>query len=148
MAYSSRDPHGEALYSWENSWPGWDRNHLSLRQCRALAKTVCAHYKVKCPAMVHHESGPDGMSKPWDNRISLLDGKRLQLGGRNVSTVLHELAHHVTWHLHGERVQDHGPTFLRIYLDMLIRAKVAPEVALKASLKGFGIAPSRRRAGG
>ena len=70
---------------------------------------------------------------PTVDRISLQGGAPRAPGGRNVATALHEAAHHIAWYLHGDRIQDHGRTFLGIYLDLLIRAKVAPRVALEAS---------------
>lgn len=69
--------------------------------------------------------------------MSLQGGKRFRQGGRNVATAMHEAAHHIAWHLHGERIQDHGRTFLGIYLDLLVRAKVAPRVALEASARSY-----------
>jgi len=61
----------------------------------------------------------------------------MEAGGRNVPTALHEAAHHIAWTFYGDRIQDHGRTWLGIYLDLLVREKVAPEIALIASLKPF-----------
>jgi len=76
---------------------------------------------------------------PRIGRISIRGGPHNGRGGLNVATALHEAAHCIAWHLHGERIQDHGPTFLRIYLDLLVRARVAPELALKATARSFGL---------
>src|ERR1700675_749401 len=144
-ARPSRDPHQQAVYSWEDSWPGWNHNHLILGQCRALIAIVCKHYKVPCPTVTQHDNGTYAWSAPSVNRISMQGGEHMRRGSRNMSTVMHEAAHHVAFHLYGEHIQDHGPTFLRIYLDCLVMAKVAPEVALRASLRWFGIKAARRR---
>jgi hypothetical protein len=150
---SSLDPHQQAVYRWEESWPGWNHNHLTLRQCRALVEMVCAHYKVPCPTVTQHAGGHYAYSYPTLNRISMQGGEHMRRGSRNVSTVMHEVAHIVAWHLCGERIQDHGRTFLGIYIDCLEKAKVAPRVALEATARAHGLRwtrtdPARRRAGG
>lgn len=129
------DPHQQAVYRWEESWPGWNHNHLSLGQCRALIKTVCSHYKVPYPTVTQHDGGMFAYSMPSANRISMQGGAHMHRGSRNVATAMHEVAHHVAWHLYGERIQDHGPAFLGVFIDCLVKAKVAPKVALEASAR-------------
>ena len=63
----------------------------------------------------------------WENGvIALPDG----IGGKGWAmrevVVLHEYAHHVTWHTAG--VTGHGPVFQEIYLSLLANA-VGPEAA-------------------
>lgn len=148
MAYSSLDPHQNRVYEWEDSWPGWDRNHVGINACRELIEAACRHYRVKLPKVKVHHVRSISFSIPTKDYISLQGWAHEDRGGLNVPTALHEAAHHIAYALHGERIQDHGPTWLGIYLDLLVRAKVAPEVALKASLRSFGlrIALARRRA--
>lgn len=129
------DPRKDTVYSWEDSWPGWGKNHISFKACRALVFGACDHYRVKRPTVVQHPQRSFSWSMPTKDRISLQGGKHGKEGGRNVATALHEAAHHIAWHLHGERIQDHGRTFLGIYMDLLVRAKVAPQVALEASAR-------------
>ncbi len=139
MPSSSRDldPHKEQVYDWEDSWPGWNRNHIGIRACRKMVAVACGHYKVKCPTVTVHHKRSFSFSIPTKDYISIQGWGYEDRGGLNVPTALHEAAHHIAWSLHGNRVQDHGATWLGIYLDLLIRAKVAPEVALVASLKSF-----------
>ena len=143
------DPHKDAVYSWEDSWPGWNKNHITFKAVRAVVYAACDHYKVKRPTVVQHPQRSFSWSMPTRNRMSIQGGEHRGPGGRNVATALHEAAHHIVWNLYGDRVQDHGPTFLGIYLDLLVRAKVAPQVALHASLKSFGLktAPVRLHGG-
>ena len=129
------DPHKDDVYSWEDSWPGWGRNHITFKACRELVFAACDTYAVKRPAVVQHPQRTFSWSMPAKDRISLQGGEHGKEGGRNVATALHEAAHHIAWHLHGERIQDHGRTFLGIYMDLLVRAKVAPQVALEASAR-------------
>lgn len=133
------DPHKDKVYEWEESWPGWNHNHLSLGQCRALIRMACDHYKVKQPTVTQHEGGTWAWSAPSFNRISMQGGEHMRQGSRNVPIVMHEVAHHIAWHLHGERIQDHGRTWLGVYLDLLVIAKVAPRVALEATARSFGL---------
>jgi predicted SprT family Zn-dependent metalloprotease len=62
---------------------------------------------------------------------------------------MHEAAHHIAWHLYGERIQDHGRAFLGVFIDCLVKAKVAPRIALEASARAEGLRwtyPGTRRA--
>lgn len=147
MASSSHDldPHKEKVYEWEDSWPGWNRNHIGINACRKLVAAACGHYKVGCPTVRVHHVRSMSFSIPSKDYISLQGWASEDRGGLNVPTALHEAAHHIAWSLHGNRIQDHGPTWLGIYLDLLIRAKVAPEVALVASLKSFQLKYRRQK---
>jgi hypothetical protein len=136
---SQHDPHQQAVYGWEESWPGWNHNHLSLGQCRALIKIVCTHYKVPCPTVTQHDNGTYAWSAPSFNRISMQGGEHMRRGSRNVPTVMHEVAHHVAWHLYGECIQDHGRAFLGVFIECLVKAKVAPQIALEASARAAGL---------
>jgi len=64
-------------------------------------------------------------------------GSKPGRGAKNPQTALHEAAHWICWKLHGERIQDHGPTFLRVYLHLLVTYEVAPREALEASARKF-----------
>lgn len=66
-------------------------------------------------------------------------GEHMRPGSRNVPIVMHEVAHHIAWCLHGERIQDHGATWLGIYLKLLVIAKVAPQLALEATARSHGL---------
>jgi hypothetical protein len=133
------DPHKDDVYRWEETWPGWSHNHLNLRQCRELIRMACDHYKVKCPTVTQHKGGTWAWSAPTLNRISMQGGEHMRQGSRNVPIVMHEVAHHIAWNLHGERIQDHGQTWLGIYLNLLVIAKVAPRLALEATLRSFNL---------
>lgn len=134
-----KDPNQQKVYAWEDSWPGWNHNHLSLGQCRILIRMVCKHYKVPCPTVTQHDNGTYAWSAPSFNRISMQGGEHMRRGSRNVATVMHEAAHHVAWHFYGERIQDHGPAFLGLFIECLEKAKVAPRIALEASARAHGL---------
>lgn len=133
------DPHCDAVYAWEDSWPGWGKNHLTLKACKALIESACDQYRVEHPEVVQHHERSLSFCIPTEEYIDLQGGRHKGPGGRNVATVLHEAAHQIAYALHGTRIQDHGRTWLGIYLDLLVRAQVAPEVALKASARSHGL---------
>jgi len=127
------DPHRHRLYQWEADWPDWNKDALGIKACRAAVRKACKHYKVRAPRVVHTDTGSLSFSVPSKNFISL------HCGGMNIPTALHEAAHHIAYALHGETVQDHGPTFLGIYIGLLERAGVAPRTALEASARAHGL---------
>ncbi len=129
------DPQRDRLYRWEDTWVQWNYNSLTLGQCRKFIDTACRYYKTPTPRVVQHKTRSMSFCIPKKNYISLRGGKRFTLGGLNIPTALHEAAHQIIWHRHGNRAQDHGRLFLRVYLDLLARAGVAPRVALEASAK-------------
>lgn len=139
------DPHQQALYSWEDSWPGWSRNHITFKACRGLVFLACDAYNVKRPTVLVHPQRTFSWSMPTRNRMSIQGGEHRGPGGLNVATAMHEAAHHIAWNLYGDRVQDHGRTFLGIYLDLLVRAKVAPRLALEATARAQGLKWSKTK---
>lgn len=68
-----------------------------------------------------------------DGTIALPDGIGERGWAMREVVVLHEYAHHVTWHVHGN--DGHGPVFQGVYSDLLEHA-VGPEAAfvLRAGL--------------
>ena len=133
------DPHRDAVYRWEDSWADWNRNTGTAKACRTLIRKACEHYRVPAPTVVVHPQRTFSWSIPRLSRISIQGGRHRERGGRNAATALHEAAHHIAYHLHGERIQDHGPTFLGIYLDLLARTKVAPRIALETTARKHGL---------
>lgn len=134
------DPSRKKVYRWEDDWPGWNKNTLSLRSCRAVIVSACHAYDVAPPAVRQHGDGLS-WSEPEDENVISFQSKsrRPGNGGKNLPVALHEAAHHIVFHLHGKRVQDHGPTFMRVYLDLLTRFRVAPRLALEVTARKWGL---------
>lgn len=132
------DPQKDRVYAWEDEWVDWNLNNISLAECRALIRNACALYKVPAPTVVQHGNG-FSWSMPSRLRISVQGKGARGSGGKNRATAMHEAAHHIAWHRFGEKIQDHGPTFLTIYLGLLFRAGVAPAAALKATAREHGL---------
>ena len=59
--------------------------------------------------------------------------------GKNVATALHEAAHIIVFDKFGDKPQDHGPTFMGVYLWLLTTAGVAPRIALEATARANGL---------
>ena len=135
----SLDPHQDAVYRWEDEWPAWNRNHVSLRVCRKAIRAACKWYKVEPPTVTQHDGRGLAFSWPKQHRISMQGGEHARIGGKNIATALHEAAHHIAYAIYGERLQDHGRTWLGIYLNLLERAGIAPRVALEASARAHGL---------
>lgn len=136
----SDDPQKDALYAWEDEWGGWNLNTHSLSHCRRLIETACAKYRIHPPKVQKHMTVSLSFSIPTEWVISLQGvGSKPGKGGLNPATAVHEAAHHVVYWIWGERVQDHGPTFLGVYMWLLEACGVAPAEALHASARARGL---------
>ena len=108
-----KDPQVNRLYRWE-SRNGWDVSNISFAQAKRIIFHACHHYGVAHPEVRLHTT----RSLPWSiselNLISLQRDRYL-----NIPVALHEATHHIVDHLHGSRPQEHGATFMGVYLDLL-----------------------------
>lgn len=109
------DPQVKPLYKWEAA-NGWDDSTISFNKSKSLIIWACKIYNVEPPKVQLHTTRLLPWSCSDENIISMQRDKYL-----NVPISLHEASHHIVNKLYGARPQDHGPTFLRIYLDLLIR---------------------------
>lgn len=112
---ATTDPQRSRLYIWESA-NGWDANTIGPNKAKSLIISACKLYKVQPPEIMFHTTRQLPWSCPEENVISLQRDKYL-----NIPIALHEVTHHIVWHQYGARPQDHGPTFLGIYLDLLDR---------------------------
>jgi hypothetical protein len=125
-----KDPQLKSVYAWENKMD-WNGSDISFLKAVMLIEDACRRYKVKSPTVKLHKTHHLPFSIPEQNIISLQRDRYL-----NVPITLHEAAHHIVYHLHGARAQDHGPTFMAVYLDLLKASKIdAYESAEKHGLK-------------
>lgn len=145
------DPSTEKVYEWENSWPQWNYNSLTLDGCRQLIHLACKQYGIEPPTVTQHNVRSLSWCIPTRRIISLQAVGPNNRGGKNASTALHEAAHQIAWDGFGNKIDDHGPTWLGIYMWLLEKAEVAPAVALHATARAHGLKwrympPSRYRA--
>lgn len=130
MSISNRaDPQLTKLYRWEVV-NGWDDNTIAFDKASSIIISACKLYNVEPPTVLLHTTRALPWSCPTWNIISLQRDRYL-----NVPISLHEAAHHIVYKLHGAKPQDHGPTFLGIYLDLLNRN----EFPMFNSAKAYGL---------
>lgn len=136
---AKREDQRDRVYQFEDDWPAWNRNQLTIAQCRTLIRSACDHYRVTYPVVKQHKVRSMSWCIPAMKLISLQGAGPENKGGKNSATSLHEASHHIAYQLHGSRIDDHGPTFMGIYLHLLDKAHVAPLPALKAQLRHRGV---------
>lgn len=133
------DPQQHRIYGMErNDLVGLSISTLSpIEHLRAVASHACRKYQVPQVNVSIYNNPKEkiyGQSFP-DSRIVLNKGHN----GANMMTLLHELAHHLDWHIDGFDEEDHGPTFMRYYIDLMDRYKMLPAYAFEAICDKHGI---------
>jgi hypothetical protein len=123
------DPQLKPLYAWEER-NGWNDSTISFKSAKKHIIDACNYYKVVIPEVRLHATRNLPYASQHNNFISLQRDRYL-----NVPVSLHEAAHHIVWQKYGARPQDHGPTFLGIYLHLLEKAKITLPGGLRASAK-------------
>ncbi len=133
------DPQKATLYAWEETWGPWNYNSLTLTECRAYIEHACRLYDVEVPRVRQHRSKEFSWCHILLGIISMQGGAHRARGGRNPSQCLHEAAHWIVYKKFGDTPCDHGPTFLGVYMWLMIEARLAPPSALTASARAAGL---------
>lgn len=128
------DPQAAKLYKWEKAWRGWNHSSLTSAECREAARRACVYLKIQPVTLSFHRSPRYSYCHHEYGDIHL-NAKR----HKNVVSILHEVAHRATWLKYGDAVEWHGKEYIRIYLKLLLRARIAPHIALTASLELYGV---------
>lgn len=130
-AWGRPDPWQTAVYNFEYSWADWRRKTLTLDEIRAGIRRACRLYGLRPPKVGTHP----GNSYSWhcDGRISF---KRRHM---NPAVALHETSHYITDALFGDSPEDHGVAFQGVYFWLLLQSRIAPESALRAATRDFGL---------
>lgn len=131
MRPSKDDPQQRYVYAWEDTWTDFNRKTLSLPECRDTVSKACAKYGVPSPTVF---AGP--VKAKWAYYHAFKHHISLNQSAMNIATVLHEAAHAIVWRL-APAAQDHGPTFLGVYLDLLVG--YYPAAALYATARKAGL---------
>lgn len=132
------DPQKEAVYAFEDSWQSFNNSDLTLAQCRDAVRWACEAWKVPTPVVRQHHEATFSWCNVETGVISLqARSRRPGRGGKNAAVALHEAAHWIVFQRWGERVQDHGPTFVGVYIGLLWQYGVAPIEALMATARKF-----------
>lgn len=122
----SDDPQRERVYAMEKAeLTGHSYQSAPLKVLRRHARLLALAYDVPVPKVrVRAEPGQSGS---YDGETIVLDPDE----GKNLCTLAHEMAHHIVWHWY-PRAQDHGPTFMGIYADLLHMLRLVPIEGMRA----------------
>lgn len=124
-----KDTQQEAVYDWEGEFLDWNRQTLTLSSVRSYVRTACAHYGLRAPAVKHHSGNALAFYVDDGSMMSFPDWCM------NPAVSLHEAAHHIVTQHFGKSVQDHGPTWLGVYMWLLETAGIAPRSALQTTAR-------------
>lgn len=134
------DSQKQAVYDWEDSFWGWDRNLVQLKKCREVIRFAANLYGIEAPSVRSHRKVEISYSIPQSREISLQSkGSQPGKGGLNYPTALHEVSHQIIWDYYGNTVEDHGPQFVGVYTWLLAKAGIVPGGALRKSVEYAGI---------
>lgn len=126
-----KDPQQQRVYAWETDFADWNRETLTLQECRAVVAWACSKYGVKTPTVGQHTG------KNWSYAIER--GGRVYVSfmheQKNPAVALHEAAHVIADAIFGTTAQAHGPEWLGIYLWLLEGYRLVPRSALWASAR-------------
>lgn len=125
------DPQCHLVYDWEGQWAHWSARTCSFTKAREFAKWASQLYGLKPPKLQQHSS--QELSYSQEGLISL---QRDQVCPE---LTLHETAHYICDHMFDVGDAHHAPEWMAIYLWLLIKARIAPPIALRASARAAGI---------
>jgi hypothetical protein len=125
------DPQQQDVYRWEGTFTDFNRKTLSIPECRWMVYQACKSYKVEPPTVFAGRC-----TARWAYYHSIKHHISLNAEAQNVAIVLHEAAHAIVHRL-APRAQDHGPTWLGVYLDLMVG--FLPADALYTSARKAGL---------
>jgi hypothetical protein len=134
VAAVSRDIQKSLVYLWEDGFRSFDERTMTREQVMRLVRRLARKWRVPVPPVDFLPKASRVWSE-FDEATGVLTFNYRQC---NEAIVCHEMAHLVTANNYQE-VEDHGPEFFAIYLEMLVYAKVAPRIALTASAAAKGL---------
>lgn len=132
------DPQLHRVYDWESAHESWNICTLSVEQCDYVAQKALRLYGCDPVLLTRGSPKVYSWNHPVMREIEMQGPTRSGRGGMNVATVLHEVAHQIVGDTHpSESIQDHGPTFLGVYRDLLLTAKVLTAREFDVSARRF-----------
>ena len=123
-----------ALYAWEETFRCFNEHILTREETCKVIRRCCKQYSVGQPIVYFLSRDKLEWSSCHGTEIYL------NYYHCNYASACHEAAHYILRLLdHEDDTEYHGPEFVCLYLDLLVREKVAPRSALEASLEQAGI---------
>lgn len=126
------DPQGLAVYTWEEGFADWNRQTLSIRQVRDYIVVACRTYGLDSPPVKLHAGR--ALAYSWSDGSGISFPRWLC----NPAIALHEASHFIADKLFPQ-AQTHGRLWLGVYMGLLVKARVAPYAALRASAREYGL---------
>ncbi len=136
--HSNRDPQKYRLFKLEREFVGTCIYHVvAIRHLQRIADHACKAYGVSTVNVVTFEEFGPKPNDGWyeDGKIGLNSAYSAQ----NTCVLLHELAHHIQFSKHPDDTQDHGPTFCRIYAELLNDYRILPYECFELLAKKWDI---------
>ena len=129
------DSQAHLIYRMERDIVGWAVNtHTKKADLQTVADHACRkYYKVDPPEIkiVRRKGAPFGWAIHSTIYLNAL------WHGDNMAVLLHELAHHI---LEDEvDIEDHGPEFVSIYIDLLDKYKMMPRECMELLCTKYGV---------
>ena len=135
----SDDPQCDSAYAWEASHETWNVCTLDIDECQLLIDNALKAAACR-PVTVYQ--GPYcrySWCMPILRQICMQGPSRKGRGGMNVATVMHEVAHQITYDAYMNSVRDHGPTWLGIFRKLLLAHGVMSETEFRLTARKFGL---------
>lgn len=125
------DSQRDRVYAWETDWADWNRETLTLAKCRGYVAVACKLFGLDLPSVRQHKTKASSYSCTTATAAVI----SFNLQHKNPAIALHEVAHYIHSRTAERPGQDHGPTWLGIYMALLILTQVAPKEALFATAR-------------
>ena len=132
-ASRKRDRQQAKFYKWTWQWMDWNVKQMGFAECKKLILKVCAAWQVPPPRVF--KADPKLHASYYDDTEHCIG---LIPTHHNMAICLHEAAHAVVFHYFPE-AEDHGPTFVGVFIELMCQAGVAPKAALTASASAAGL---------
>jgi predicted SprT family Zn-dependent metalloprotease len=137
----ANDPQRERVYCMEREFIGQAVGHSTPRaHLEEIIRDACRRFGVDEPALRI-------VNKPERVYARYFDDESIRLNrgfhGDNVSTLLHELAHHLTWKL-APTAQDHGAEWCAIYRRLLHLYRMMPRAGFDALARKYRLRVAAR----
>ncbi len=131
---TSRDSQRARLYAWENrEIAPRDASRISFQAAQGVVDAIWAELGLSFP--------PEVVRLPRQSRVLIADASRLRIRLADATPswcILHELAHALS-STHDGRSDGHGPVFVGLYVELLVRYLRLPGETLLESLRRDGI---------
>jgi hypothetical protein len=132
---ATRDPQQSAFFLMEKyELRGNYYGTYKLKKLQSYARLLARCYGVpNVRISIKKRRGYGGLYNT--DGFIILDPK----SGRNLATLAHEFAHHIVWVRHGNRAQDHGPTFVKYFAQCMSSVRLMPVASMRVICRRYGV---------